>query len=56
MICFDTMTASRWRGGRGVGGSSQSSTDRDGAPAITGERVELNMGLDWTIGSLYEVG
>ena len=51
MICFDTMTASRWRGG-----TSQSSTDRDGAGAITGERVELNMGLGWTIGSIYEVG
>ena len=43
-------------GTEGGGGSSQSSTDRDGAPAITGERVDLTMGLGWTINSIFEVG
>ena len=56
VICFDTMTASRWREG-----TSQSSTDRDGGAAITAEthRAQHEGGVDnrwiYLYGSMFEV-
>ena len=57
VICFDTMTASRWLV---AGWSGQSSTDRDGGAAITGESLAGQKSSIWgwvgQYGSIQQAG